>query len=127
MPRKAINEIPIDGTNYFMTHDALCWTLYFSGPKAKRLIGHFGQLSHLLQNLFNDLVNTSEATSLIELKEAVLHAEKTVLEASESLQTKLVSITMVEPVSTDEGDDEGEDDFIKDQLDFVDSYYEDDE
>lgn len=123
MPRKAINEISIDGTDYFMTHDSLCWTLYFSGPKAKRLIGHFSQLSHLLSHMLQDIINTSEASTLVTLKDTVVGAERTVLAAAESLQARLTELTKVEPEPSGEEDDD--DDFVGDGLDF--SNDEDDE
>lgn len=117
MPRKQIQEIPIDGTNYFMTHDALCWTLYCSEKKTKRVIGHFSRLSHLIDHMFTDLVNSSEATTLSDLQKDILQAEHAVVEAANRLQGRLDELTKDQPtVIEDDGEDD--DDFIDDELGF---------
>ena len=117
MSRKEVVEIPILGTDYSMTHDSLCWTLYRrkSEGKSKSLVGHYPKLRDLIKDSFQDIINNSDASSMTELKAAIEAAENKVAEIAANVQLHFDELNAIDDSDVAE-DVEEDDDFLDDGL-----------
>lgn len=110
-------EIPILGSEYFMSHDALCWSMYRrkSEGKSKSLVGHYPKLSDLIKDSFQDIINNGDPSSMAELKAVIEAAEKKVAEIAANVQLHFDELNAID--DSDPADDIREDDdFLDDGL-----------
>lgn len=114
MPRgkKPVTAVEIEGTDYFLTHDALCWSIYQWVPSEKKgkrqvLVGHYPHLEHALASLFQHVINTGIAPTLKQILEEVVASREMVEKCAKQLRTDFDKLVLK---GNNNGLDDSEDD-----------------